>query len=82
MQGGDASDTESADDGNATDSSESKKISRADAGDIPPEDQASSDNQSTGSGMDMSTILDLISLFQASSDTADAEQNTSERLEE
>lgn len=41
-----------------------------------------SDSQGIGSGMDMSRILDLISLFQSPSDTTDAEQDTSERQEE
>lgn len=50
--------------------------------DASSEDSASSGSQGIGSGMDMSHILDLISLFQAPSDTTDAEQNTSERQEE
>lgn len=41
-----------------------------------------SDSQGIGSGMDMSRILDLISLFQSPSDTTDAEQDASERQEE
>ena len=49
--------------------------------DASSEDAAPSDSQDTGSGMDMSRILDLISLFQAPSDTTDAEQDTSERQE-
>ncbi|MBD5530968.1 MAG: hypothetical protein HDQ98_02025 [Lachnospiraceae bacterium] len=46
------------------------------------EDVTPSGSQSTGSGIDMSRILDLISLFQSPSDTTDAEQDTSERKEE
>ncbi|MBD5467114.1 MAG: hypothetical protein HDR21_03055 [Lachnospiraceae bacterium] len=50
--------------------------------DASSEDAAPSGSQDTGSGMDMSRILDLISLFQAPSGTTDAEQDTSERQEE
>lgn len=52
------------------------------ANDVDASSESAAPSDSQGSGMDMSRILDLISLFQAPSDTTDAEQNTSERQEE
>ncbi|MDE5819945.1 MAG: hypothetical protein K2I07_11630 [Lachnospiraceae bacterium] len=52
------------------------------ANDVDASSESAAPSDSQGSGLDMSRILDLISLFQAPSDTTDAEQNTSERQEE
>lgn len=59
-----------------------KNTFRTDDANASSENVTPSGSQGTGSGMDMSRILDLISLFQSSSDTTDAEQDTSERQEE
>lgn len=67
---------------NAASVDQDKNTSMTDDVNASSEDAAPSGSQNTGSGMDMSRILDLISLFQAPSGTTDAEQDTSERQEE
>lgn len=76
MQGENAATSDEADAVSAA-QDENARHTEMQSADTPP-----SDSTDTGSGMDMDSILNLISLFQASSDGTDAEQTTSERQDE